>query len=99
MSGTCLQLQLIITAHRLSYFERRLSSESLTNLGLISRLFSNLLPGNDSFTVISSCNGNVISNPLLTNGRLLRLHHSGFQPSCHNIVPPITHCVASLIHI
>jgi hypothetical protein len=46
-------------------------------------VFSNLLPGNDSFTAIR-CSGNVISEPLLSNGRLLRLHHSGFQPSCHS---------------
>jgi hypothetical protein len=32
------------------------------------------------------CRGNVITEPLLTNGRLLRLHHSGFRPSCHNII-------------
>jgi hypothetical protein len=32
-------------------------------------VFSNLLPGNDSFTAIR-CNGNVISGPLLNNGRL-----------------------------
>jgi hypothetical protein len=47
-------------------------------------VFSNLLPGNDSFVVIR-CNGNVISDPLLSIGRLLRLHHSGFQSSCHNV--------------
>jgi hypothetical protein len=45
---------------------------------------SNLLPGSDSFTVIR-CNGNVFSDPLLSNGRLLRLNHSGLQPSCHII--------------
>jgi hypothetical protein len=43
-----------------------------------------LLPGNGLFVAIR-CSGNVISEPLLSNGRLLRLHHSGFQPSCHNI--------------
>jgi hypothetical protein len=32
-------------------------------------VFSNLLPGNDSFAAIP-CNGNVISEPLLSNGRL-----------------------------
>jgi hypothetical protein len=26
----------------------------------------------------------VISEPFLSNGHLLLLHHSGFQPSCHN---------------
>jgi hypothetical protein len=48
-------------------------------------VFSNLLPGNDSFVAIR-CNGNVISDPLLSNGRLLLLHHSDSQPYCHNIV-------------
>jgi hypothetical protein len=32
-------------------------------------VFSNLLPGNDSFAAIR-CNGNVISGLLLSNGRL-----------------------------
>jgi hypothetical protein len=32
-------------------------------------VFNNLLPGNDSFAVIR-CNGNVITEPLLRNGRL-----------------------------
>jgi hypothetical protein len=32
-------------------------------------MFSNLLPGNDSFAAVH-CNGNVISGPLLNNGRL-----------------------------
>jgi hypothetical protein len=36
---------------------------------------SNLIPGNDSFVVIH-CNGNVISDPLLSNELPLRLHHS-----------------------
>jgi hypothetical protein len=44
----------------------------------------NLLPGKDSFIAIL-CSGNVISEPLLSNGHLLRLHHSGFQLSCDNI--------------
>jgi hypothetical protein len=44
----------------------------------------NLLLGNYSFVAIR-CRGNVISEPLLSNVLLLRLHHSGFQPSCHNI--------------
>jgi hypothetical protein len=35
-------------------------------------VFSNLLIGNDSFVGIR-CNGNVISDPLLSNGHLLRL--------------------------
>jgi hypothetical protein len=44
----------------------------------------------------SSCNENafvnilcrriVITEPLLTNGHPLRLHHSGFRPSCHYII-------------
>jgi hypothetical protein len=34
-------------------------------------VFSNLLPGNDSFLAIR-CSGNVISDPLLSNERLLR---------------------------
>jgi hypothetical protein len=41
-------------------------------------------PGDDSFVAIR-CSGNVISEPLLSNRRLIRLHHLGFQPSCHNI--------------
>jgi hypothetical protein len=45
-------------------------------------VFINLLPGNDTFVAIR-CSGTVIFEPLLSNGRLLRLHHSGFQPSCH----------------
>jgi hypothetical protein len=32
-------------------------------------VFSNLLPGSDSFVAIR-CSGNVISGPLLSNGRL-----------------------------
>jgi hypothetical protein len=48
-------------------------------------VFSNFLPSNDSFVAIR-CSGNVISQPLISNGRLLRLYHSGFQPSCHNNV-------------
>jgi hypothetical protein len=47
-------------------------------------LFSGLLPSNNSFAPIR-CSGNVITEPLLSNGRSLRLHYSGFQPSCHNI--------------
>jgi hypothetical protein len=38
-------------------------------------VFSNLLPGNDSFADIR-CNENVISDALLSSGRLLWLHHS-----------------------
>jgi hypothetical protein len=45
---------------------------------------SNLLPGNDSFVAIRS-NGNVISGPLLNNGRPLWFHYSGFQSSLYNI--------------
>jgi hypothetical protein len=52
-------------------------------------VFSSLLPGNDPFVAIY-CNGNVISDPLLSNGRLMQLHHSDFQPSCHNIILPFT---------
>jgi hypothetical protein len=53
-------------------------------------MFSNMLPGSDSFTVIH-CNGNVISVPLLSNGCLLWLYHSCFQLSCHNIIlPPVS---------
>jgi hypothetical protein len=48
-------------------------------------VFSNLLPGNDSFVAIP-CIGNVISEPLLSNVRLSRLHHSGLQPSCHSVL-------------
>jgi hypothetical protein len=48
-------------------------------------VFRNMLPGNDSFVAIRY-SGNVISEPLPSNGRLLRLHHFGFQPSCHNII-------------
>jgi hypothetical protein len=47
-------------------------------------LFSSLLPSNDSFVAIC-CSGNMITEPLLSNGRPLRLHCSGFQPSCHNM--------------
>jgi hypothetical protein len=52
-------------------------------------VFNSLLPGNDSFIVIR-CSGNLISESLLSNGRLLRLRHSGFQPSCH-IIKRSTH--------
>jgi hypothetical protein len=48
-------------------------------------LFSYILPDNDSFAAIR-CNGNTITVPLSSNGRLLRLHHSSFLPSCHNIL-------------
>jgi hypothetical protein len=47
----------------------------------------------------------VISDPLFSNGSLLRFHHSGFQPSCHNkywttyYLIKCTPCVASLIYI
>jgi hypothetical protein len=39
-------------------------------------VYSNLLPGNDSFAVIC-CNGNMISEPLLSDGRvaLVSSHH------------------------
>jgi hypothetical protein len=47
-------------------------------------VFSNLLPGSDSFVVIRR-KGNVISDPLLSSGCLFRLHHSGFQSSCHTM--------------
>jgi hypothetical protein len=47
-------------------------------------LFSDLLPGNDSFAAIR-CNGNMITEPLYSIGRLVRLQHSGLQLSCHNI--------------
>jgi hypothetical protein len=48
-------------------------------------VFSNLLPRNDSFAVIRF-NGNVLSDPLLSNGCLLRLHHSRYQPSRHSTI-------------
>jgi hypothetical protein len=48
-------------------------------------VFSSLLPDNYSFVGIL-CSGNMISDPLLSNGRLLRLHRSGFHPACHIIV-------------
>jgi hypothetical protein len=48
-------------------------------------VFSSLLPGNYSFVAIL-CSGNMISDPLLSNGRLFRLHHSGFHPACHIIL-------------
>jgi hypothetical protein len=41
-------------------------------------VFSGLLPSNDSFVAIR-CSGNVITEPLLTKGRPLLLHYSGFQ--------------------
>jgi hypothetical protein len=46
---------------------------------------SNLLPGKDSFVAIC-CSWNMLSEPLLSNGHLLRFHYSGFQPSHHSIV-------------
>jgi hypothetical protein len=49
-------------------------------------LFIGLLPSNDLFIAIG-CSGNVVTEPLLSNGRTLRLHYSGFQPSCHNMQP------------
>jgi hypothetical protein len=48
-------------------------------------LFSCLLPSNDSFFAIL-CSGNVITEPLLSNGRPFRFHYFGFQPSYHNII-------------
>jgi hypothetical protein len=48
-------------------------------------VLSNLLPYNDSFATITS-SGNMISGPLFSNGRLLRLHYSDFQPSRHNLI-------------
>jgi hypothetical protein len=39
-------------------------------------VFSNLLPGNDSLVAIH-CSRNVISKPLLSNGRALWLHYCG----------------------
>jgi hypothetical protein len=48
-------------------------------------VFSNLLPGKDSVVAIC-CSGNVVTEPLLGNGRPLRLHYFGLQPSCENIV-------------
>jgi hypothetical protein len=47
-------------------------------------VFSNLLPGNDSFVAIRR-SGNVVTEPLLGNGRPLPLDCSGFQQSCHNM--------------
>jgi hypothetical protein len=41
-------------------------------------LFGDLLPGNDSFVAIR-CSGNVIAEPLVSNGRPLWLHFYGFQ--------------------
>jgi hypothetical protein len=46
-------------------------------------VFSNLLPGNDSFAAVR-CNGNVFSEPLLSNGHLALAPYSGFQPSRHS---------------
>jgi hypothetical protein len=43
-----------------------------------------LLPSNDSFVAIR-CSGKVITEPLLSNGRPVRLHYFGFQPSCRSI--------------
>jgi hypothetical protein len=31
------------------------------------------------------CRGNVFTQPLRCNARLLWLHYSGFEPSCHNV--------------
>lgn len=53
-------------------------------------MFSNLLLGNCSFTVMC-CNKNEISDLLLSNGLLLRLHHSDFQLSFHNIYDVVLH--------
>jgi hypothetical protein len=61
-----------------------LSREPCVNSEATVLSIYNLLPGNDSFIAIR-CSGDVISNPLLSNGRLLQLHNSGFEPSCHNI--------------
>jgi hypothetical protein len=41
-------------------------------------VFSDLLPRNNSFVAIP-CSGNVITESLLSNGRPLGLHYSGFQ--------------------
>jgi hypothetical protein len=41
-------------------------------------VFSDLPPTNDSFVAIR-CSGNVITEPLLSNGHPLWLHYSGFQ--------------------
>jgi hypothetical protein len=41
----------------------------------------------------------VISDSLVSNGRLLRYHHSGFQPSCHNIYSQILcHALSSSVY-
>jgi hypothetical protein len=52
-------------------------SNSLVSVATKHLVFSDLLPGSYSFAVIC-CNWNVISDLLLSNGRLLWLHHSGF---------------------
>jgi hypothetical protein len=53
-------------------------------------LFSDWLPSNHPFTAIIR-NGNIrclgnITQPLPSNGRLLQLHNSGLQPSCHSVL-------------
>jgi hypothetical protein len=40
--------------------------------------------GKDVFTAIY-CNGNMITEPSSSNGRLFRLHYTGFQQLCHNM--------------
>jgi hypothetical protein len=61
-----------ITAHVLNCLERCLSDETRKSV------FSDLLPNNDSFVAIRYT-WNVITEPLLSNGRPLRLQYSSFQ--------------------
>jgi hypothetical protein len=55
-----------------SFFSARLLIRSTGNHGKF------LLPG--------CCHGNVLREPLASNGLPLRLYYSGFQASCHNIL-------------
>jgi hypothetical protein len=58
---------------------------SVLSVAMKHVVICNWIPGSDSFIAIH-CSENVIFDPLLSNGRLLRLQYSGFRSSCHKIL-------------
>jgi hypothetical protein len=42
-------------------------------------------PSLNNTSIVGHCRGNVFAEQLPSNGRLIWLHSSGLQPSCHNI--------------
>jgi hypothetical protein len=92
--GTSLQLQSITTAHNqwlfttrsipywatsclLFHFDKWRTTVHCSHIEFKS-VFSDWLLSNDSFVAIR-CSGNVIPEPLLSNGLPLWLHYFGFQ--------------------